>query len=157
MASENNVPLRVNILGKYYTISWVDKVDDEGNVGETVDSKQRILILEDQGFENERDTVVHECTHAIDYQLQIGLRERQVHLVAAGIFSLLRANPKLVRYLLQKSPSQEQEENDADSTSHNKTSTASTSLVQGQTANISGTIRADKDGKDELGQPAHNS
>lgn len=123
MASENNVPLRVNILGKYYNISWVDKVDEEGNVGETVDSKQRILILEDQGFENERDTVLHECTHAIDYQLQIGLKERQVHLVAAGIFSLLRANPKLVRYLLQKSPSQEQEDADA-ATSHDAKNTA---------------------------------
>ena len=135
MSTEKNLPLRVNILGKYYTISWVDKVDDEGNVGETVDSKQRILILEDQGFENERDTVVHECTHAIDYQLQIGLKERQVHLVAAGIFSLLRANPKLVRYLLQKSPTQEQEDADNATSNNTKNPTDATS----QAANLAGT------------------
>ena len=106
MADEDSLPKRVNLLGKYYAIERVDVVDAEGNVGEADDKKQRIRVLDQQGFENERDTVLHEIVHALDYQLQLHLKEQQVHLLGTGLLHLLRENPKLVKYITEKSPTQ---------------------------------------------------
>jgi len=47
----------------------------------------------------ELDTIIHEITHAIDYQMNLDMSERQVHGVGAGLAAVLIDNPKLIDYL----------------------------------------------------------
>jgi hypothetical protein len=85
----------VKILGKTYSLQIVDKVDEQDSLGECNDSLQRILVKSGQKPDQAMDTVIHEITHAIDYQMHLGLSERQVHCVAAGLTAVLLENPNL--------------------------------------------------------------
>jgi hypothetical protein len=85
----------VKILGKTYALHVVDKVDDQDSLGECNDVLQRILVKSGQKPDQAMDTVVHECVHAIDYQMHLGLTERQVHCVAAGLTAVFLENPNL--------------------------------------------------------------
>lgn len=85
----------IKILGKKYEVQVVEKVDDEDNMGECNDVLQRILIKAGQKPDQMMDTVLHECVHAIDYNMHLGLTERQVHCLGAGLTALFLENPKL--------------------------------------------------------------
>ena len=85
----------VKILGKTYRLSIVEKVDDQDSLGECNDALQRILVKAGQKPDQAMDTVIHECVHAIDYQMSLGLTERQVHCVAAGLTAVFLDNPNL--------------------------------------------------------------
>lgn len=97
-------PKRVKVIGKTYTIDYLDKIDDEDNLGEHDFTKQRILIRKEQHFEALRDTVMHEVMHAIDEQMSLSLKESQVHALASGLLQLIRENPKFIRFLLEAQP-----------------------------------------------------
>ena len=86
---------KVKILGKSYEVSIVDEVDEQGSLGECSDVLQRILIKSGQKPDQTMDTVLHEITHAIDYNMHLGLTERQVHCVAAGLTAVFLDNPNL--------------------------------------------------------------
>lgn len=96
-------PIRLKILGKPYSVNYVTGdplAEDE--VGECNDNKQALYIRDGQVQENEQDTVLHEITHAIDEQMQIGLKEEQVRRVATGLLAVLKDNPGLALYLKRK-------------------------------------------------------
>ena len=84
----------VRIIGKTYKLLEV-----EGLVvfGLCEDDKQQISIRKDMPIESWADTVIHECTHAIDFNLKLGLTERQVHCIGSGLWALLADNPELTQ------------------------------------------------------------
>lgn len=84
----------LKILGKTYRVKFVDKVDEEDSLGLCKDAEQEILLRIDQPQDCLRDTLLHEIVHAIDFQLHLGLKERQVHCVATGITAVLLDNPE---------------------------------------------------------------
>jgi hypothetical protein len=86
---------KVKILGKTYSVQVVDQVDEQDSLGECNDTLQRILVKSGQPPDQTMDTVIHEITHAIDYQMHLGLTERQVHCVAAGLTAVFLDNPNL--------------------------------------------------------------
>lgn len=45
-------------------------------------------------------SVVHEITHAIDYEYQLGLDEEATTRLSNGLYAFLVANPELVRELI---------------------------------------------------------
>lgn len=104
MAKISALPTVVNILGKPYTIAVVESLDDGASVGEMSEHLQQILIAAGQTFENERDTVLHEIVHSVEYRLLLKMREKQVAILATGLLQILRENPKLVAYLCAKRP-----------------------------------------------------
>jgi hypothetical protein len=53
----------------------------------------RIWGRADLNGEARLDTLLHECLHVLDYDMQLDLTERQVHSLAAGIYMILRDNP----------------------------------------------------------------
>jgi len=58
-------------------------------------------------IESWADTVIHEVTHAIDFNLKLGLSERQVHCIGSGLWAVLADNAELTQRIctaaLQKS------------------------------------------------------
>lgn len=108
VAEEIVFPSTLNILGKRWPVEWVANPDEfsdsEDGCGETDFRKQTIRIKENQVFDAERDTLIHEPFHAIDNELQLGLKEKQVHRLACAFYQVMRANPDYVAYLMAPHP-----------------------------------------------------
>lgn len=83
----------LKIIGKTYSFAVVDKVDDLDSLGECNDVLQRILVKAGQRPDQLMDTTLHEIVHAIDYQMHLGMTERQVHAIAAGLTAVFLDNP----------------------------------------------------------------
>lgn len=84
----------IRIIGKTYKLLNVDNLDV---MGLCEDEKQQISIRNGMPLENWADTVIHECAHAIDFNMKLGLTERQVHCIGSGLWALLVDNPDLTQ------------------------------------------------------------
>lgn len=93
----------LRILGKTYTLRFVDRVEMEGGdpkeqlMGLCSDGKQDIQVSIHQPKDALKDTILHEILHAVDYQMQLGLKERQVHGIAAGLVAVFLDNPEFTQ------------------------------------------------------------
>jgi hypothetical protein len=101
---KGEMPYTVVVAGKHYGIDLTDTGLDSDEAGTTNVMTQVLRIRTDQGFHAERDTVLHEIIHAIEYNGHIALEERQVHALAATMLQVLRENPTLVEYLTKPFP-----------------------------------------------------
>mgnify|MGYP001583840583 FL=1 len=97
--SKFELPATLIIVGKTYTVQYDPNIHGAA-FGRMLGNKQLILVDPDQIKECEQDTLLHECIHAIDFQLQIGLKEQQVNNLATGLIMLLKQNPVFTGYLL---------------------------------------------------------
>jgi hypothetical protein len=95
-------PKSLKIIGKRYKLRIVEKVDDEDSDGESCPVDQVIKVKEAHGFENARDTALHEAIHGVDHQMHLALTEQQVEGLGTGMLALLRENPAFVRWLMAK-------------------------------------------------------
>lgn len=103
-----SLPKRVKIIGKTYSVSVVEKVDDDDSLGEHDMTKQQILLRAVQHFESIRDTAFHEVVHAVDEQMSLNMKEAQVHALATGLLQVLRDNPKFVKFITEKEPKEKE-------------------------------------------------
>ena len=95
MVTKKQTPVpTVRIIGKSYKLLEVEGLDV---FGLCEDEKQQISVRKDMPIESWADTVIHECTHAIDFNLKLGLTERQVHCIGSGLWALLADNPELTQ------------------------------------------------------------
>lgn len=90
----------VRVVARTYKVSWQEHL---GAQGETDHHLLTIKIETGKAKEQEQDTVFHEVLHAVDYTMQAKLSERQVATMATGLLAVLKENPSLVEYLLDKS------------------------------------------------------
>jgi hypothetical protein len=87
----------LKILGKKYALRFVEKVNDkEDLMGLCNDAQQDIQVSLHQPKDALKDTILHEIIHAVDYQMQLGLKERQVHGMAAGLVAVFLDNPEFI-------------------------------------------------------------
>jgi hypothetical protein len=84
------LPKTLKVIGKRYKVRVVEKVDEEGNDGESDQASQTILAQQDaaHSFEYVREVVLHEAIHAEG--------------LGVGILALLRENPAFVRWLMAR-------------------------------------------------------
>lgn len=94
-------PSKIDILGKKFTVRILDPEDDGPNDGHMDLAKQEIGILLQPANDYNQDTGLHEVIHAIDEIISIGLRERQVHQLAAGLIAVIKHNPEFIAWLLK--------------------------------------------------------
>jgi len=92
-------PSIIRIVGKNYCAMFVDSVDSNDSNGEHDMQKQEIKVKNSIHPELQRDTLLHEILHAIDEQLDMRLKHRQVHALAVAIMQVLRENDDLVGFL----------------------------------------------------------
>ena len=93
----------VRVIGKTYGISFTSSgplAEDE--LGELDPALQKITIKKGQPLETEQDTILHEIVHAIDNELNLDMKEKQVRGLATGILAVLKDNPRLSSYLRRK-------------------------------------------------------
>ena len=116
-------PLRLNVVGVEYTVSWhldpkvplirgddeVNKVGEEA-MGYTNAMMQEMTVRGEPacGFHQERDTMLHEVMHAIlsvtaiDTEMTDEAAELMVSRLTPAIMVTLRENPHLVQYLMEE-------------------------------------------------------
>jgi hypothetical protein len=100
--NENDLPPKeVDVLGKKFTIELLSPDENTDCDGYMDFASLKIGLRLQPAMGYNQDTVVHEITHAIDEVLSLGLRERQVHQLAAGFIAVLKQNPALVEWLLK--------------------------------------------------------
>lgn len=100
-------PKAIRIGPHVYTF---ENLTEDGLLGRTQHTKQVIQIKSDQGVTSKRDTVLHEVIHAICDIAGMGYligvddegEERIIRLLTPWLLGLLRDNPRLVAYLLEK-------------------------------------------------------
>ena len=92
----------VRLLGKHITVTEVEVVPNapQGAVGFNSCNDLTIMLLNKQAEDSKKDTMLHEVIHMLDYDYQLGLKEKQVHCMASGLYSFLRDNPKVAKWLL---------------------------------------------------------
>lgn len=96
--SEPTLPPSIKIIGKVYTVEPVPELDEE--CGLCYDVKQLIKISEELPQELSQDTLLHEVMHAVDYQMHINMKERQISAMASGLIAVFKENPEFVKYIL---------------------------------------------------------
>lgn len=101
-------PGTLNVLGKHWPVEWVVDTDDfsdqTDSYGECIFTKQLIRVKNGLPFDCERDTLIHETFHAIDHELQLGLKEKQVHRLACAFYAVMRSNPDFVAHIMTPHP-----------------------------------------------------
>ena len=93
------LPKVLRIVGKNYAVETMKLGEDYGLCDDQI---QTIKIAEDIAHGMERDTLLHEAIHAIDYCMQLKMSERQVCGLGTALYALLADNPELVKYLMEK-------------------------------------------------------
>lgn len=94
-------PKSIRILGKEYGVQFIE---DFENCGECHDIKQMIKMQTEMPMALEQDTLLHEVIHALDFNMKLHMKERQVSALASGIIAVFRDNPSFVKYLSQQPP-----------------------------------------------------
>lgn len=89
----------LKICGKRHKVAW--GADLDGDCGQYEQLSLKISIADGMAPDEERETMLHEIFHAADWQAGTKLKEKQVRQLSIVVFELLRANPKLVEYLLK--------------------------------------------------------
>lgn len=90
----------IDILSKRFIVKW--KPTPGGKDYGHCDSFQcTILVDPKQHLEQQKDTLLHECVHALDHELDTGMREKQVRRIATGLLDFMRSNPEVVKWLME--------------------------------------------------------
>lgn len=90
-------PERLRLLGKKWTVTYGSMPNDE--IGECDLERQSLKVKNGLKLEQEQSTLLHECIHAISDSLGLGLTERQVQGLEAGLYDLNSSNPRFFSYL----------------------------------------------------------
>lgn len=93
-------PASVLICGQPFSVASADLGEHE--YGRTHAAQQKILIAPDQGFHQERDTLLHEVVHAAGELTGQEIRESAIGGVATALLAILRSNPELVAWLTEE-------------------------------------------------------
>lgn len=92
---------KIRIIGKDYTLHPVSgKIYENARFGQVDHWKQEILYSSDAHEQQVRDTVLHECFHAIEYAVQCDLNEEQVSALSSGLYAWMTENKALVRWII---------------------------------------------------------
>jgi hypothetical protein len=91
---------QLKIIGKRHRVVWdapLVELDGELDLTSNV-----ISIAPNLPHDEERDTVLHEVTHAVEKQLNAHIPEDKLRSIVTGIYAVLKDNPKLAAYLLEE-------------------------------------------------------
>jgi hypothetical protein len=94
------IPSVLRICGKPFRVvrckETLLEVDSYGKVDV---AKLQVVILDGIPLSLEQDTVMHEIIHAIDEQLSLDLKERQIEALGCMLQQVFADNPALMAYL----------------------------------------------------------
>ena len=98
-------PLRV--LGKTYWVTVIDQpeiaIDGPRVYGVTDNKQQNINLAKEQGFDQLRETLIHELIHVWEGSFKITIKHEDVYSLSVFLYAVLKDNPRLVNWLMEKS------------------------------------------------------
>ena len=94
-------PSKISILGKKFTVKILGPNEVDYNDGYMDLGKQEIGVRLQPANDYNQDTGLHEVVHAVDEILSIGLKEKQVHQLAAGLLAVFKHNPEFIEWLMK--------------------------------------------------------
>lgn len=60
------------------------------------------IVSSDTADEEQKATVLHEIVHDIDHLVHCEMKERDVCAFASALFAIMRDNPALIRWLMER-------------------------------------------------------
>ncbi len=90
---------QLQIIGKRHRVVWDAPLTE--NDGEIDFERNVISIAPNLPHDEERDTVLHEITHAVEKQLNCRIPEEKLRIIVTGLYAVLKDNPRLATYLLE--------------------------------------------------------
>lgn len=94
--------MKIKIIHQDYTIAFQPEpklADGTRCAGFTDTENGRIVVAENLKPDNQREVLLHELIHAVDDTLSIGLKEKEVHQLSVGLYTVLKENPNLRKFL----------------------------------------------------------
>lgn len=92
-----NIPEKVKVLYKEYTIEEQENLHDDGTdlYGQVHYLPEKILLNIDSSDEQKKATLIHELIHALDEMYCIKLEENLVEKLGTAMYMLIRDNPNM--------------------------------------------------------------
>jgi len=90
----------VRVLGKTYKIQSLPEHVMDGEFGACNYAYQLIKYNQKLAPDELKDTLLHEMVHVLDYGMQLGLKEKQVHTIATGVYSLMKDNKEFFEWVM---------------------------------------------------------
>lgn len=102
-----NIPKTVRILGRTYEVEHINiekEKDNDGHRGYVNYPNQRIIIDNSGHRERQESTLLHEIIHVIATIQSVDLKEKDVELIEAGLYQVIKDNPgifegDIIRYV----------------------------------------------------------
>lgn len=88
----------IEILGVEYGLgAFSSHARDDGSMGRCDEKKGSIVVAEDMPPGVRESTLLHEIVHAVSGMLQVGLNEKQVGALSAGLFTVRHNGKRMWR------------------------------------------------------------
>ena len=90
------IPRRVRICGQVFDVKMQDEIlvgngkRKEKLLGLCDTQNTRILLKKGMSSEKKKEVLLHECIHAIEVNLDLGLSEQKVNLLGVEMLSFLK-------------------------------------------------------------------
>ncbi len=98
-------PKQVKVVGQTFQVTFHDTLvsEDDGQKiqGDMSSQEGRIRVKNSRPFV-EVDTLIHEIFHALEYKVGLEHNEYWVHRIATGFTQVLKDNPAVVRYIIER-------------------------------------------------------
>ena len=89
-----DIPKTLKIGGQIFTVTIENRSKESGidKLGTCYGSKNRIWLDTEQPETQMESTLIHEIIEALNWQLNIGLEERQICQIEAGLYQVFKDN-----------------------------------------------------------------
>ena len=94
---------QIRIIGKTFKLKLEDSLihDNELQYGLCEVGKCLISVSNSQCQEQKKDTLIHECAHAIADAMGVDVPEHHILVLSTGIYAWMRENPELIQWIMQ--------------------------------------------------------
>ena len=86
------IPQTVHILGQDFTIEFIKDRKKLDYVGRCYPNANKIELVEDLPDDKLFQTYLHEVLHAIDINLNMGLKHKQIDTLSVALYQFLKDN-----------------------------------------------------------------
>lgn len=86
------IPQRVQILGQEFKIEFIKDSKKTDFVGRCFPNANKIQLVEDLPDDKLFQTYLHEVLHAIDINLNMGLKHKQIDTLSVALYQFIKDN-----------------------------------------------------------------
>lgn len=96
------IPNKVQILGQCYTIEFLEPKKKRGFIGRCFPHGNHIQLSQELCEDKMGETFIHEVLHAIDENLELGIKHKSINRLGLALYQFLKDNNYIVSPSNQK-------------------------------------------------------